>query len=80
MAILADSINSKMSVIKPILKKVSGHDLRLKIVTLPDDKSRKGMKEIKGEVYTEPIVQYAIKIFNGSVLKVKPLEDDGSSE
>jgi DNA polymerase-3 subunit gamma/tau len=80
MAILADSINSKMSVIRPVLKKVSGHNLRLKIVSLPDDKSRKDIKEIKDEVYTEPIVQDAMKIFNGSVLKVKPLEDDGNSE
>jgi DNA polymerase-3 subunit gamma/tau len=80
MAILADSIKSKMSVIKPMLKTVSGHNLRLKIVSLPDDKLRKDIKEIKEEVYTEPIVQDAMKIFNGSVLKVKPLEDDGSSE
>jgi DNA polymerase-3 subunit gamma/tau len=80
MAILADSIKSKMSVIKPMLKTVSGHNLRLKIVSLPDDKLRKDIKEIKEEVYTEPLVQDAMKIFNGSVLKVKPLEDDGSSE
>lgn len=80
LSILADSIQGKSSIIQPLLEKLSGHKLKLKIISLPNDKNVKGIKEIKKEVYTEPIVQDAMKIFNSSVLKVKPLEDDGQSE
>jgi len=80
LSVLADSIKSKSSIIQPILQKLSGYNLTLKIMSLPNDKTVKGIKEIKEEVYTEPIVQDAMKIFNSSVLKVKPLEDDERSE
>jgi DNA polymerase-3 subunit gamma/tau len=80
MSVLADSIKSKDSVIRQILKKLSGHDLQMKIRSLPNDKAKKDIKKIKEEVYTEPIVKDAMRIFNSSVLKVKPLEDEESSE
>ena len=75
LSVLADSIKSKSSIIKPILQKISGHNLKLKIMSLPKDKSRKDIKEIKEEVFTEPIVKDAMRIFNSSVLRVNQLED-----
>ncbi len=76
MSVLADSIKSKSSVIKPLLRTLSSRDLNLKIVTMPKVKGKKDIKKIKEEVYTEKIVQDAVRIFNSSVLQVKPLEDE----
>jgi DNA polymerase-3 subunit gamma/tau len=71
MSVFADSIKSKSSIIKPILKKISGHNLKLKILSLPEERSNK--KEMKEKVFSEPIVRDALRIFNGSLIKVKPL-------
>jgi DNA polymerase-3 subunit gamma/tau len=79
MSVLADSIKSKSSFIKPIIQKISGHNLKLKILSLPKEKSKKDIKKIKEEVFSEQIVKDAMRIFNGSLLKVKPLEDSDSS-
>jgi DNA polymerase-3 subunit gamma/tau len=79
MSVLADFIKSKSSFIKPIIQKISGHNLKLKILSLPKEKSKKDIKKIKEEVFSEQIVKDAMRIFNGSLLKVKPLEDSDSS-
>lgn len=73
MSVLADSIKKGNSIIKPILKQVSGHNLKLKILSLPHKKSQKNIKEIKEEVFSEPLVKDAMKRFNSSLVKVKPL-------
>lgn len=75
MSILEDSIKSKSSVIKPILQSISGQKLQLKIMSLPKDDSQRDKKKIKEEVCAEPLVKDALRIFDGSLLKVNPLEN-----
>lgn len=81
MSVLADSIEKSASVIKPILRELSGRNLRLKILSLPSNSQKKNIKDVREEVFSDPMVKDALKRFQGSLLKVKPLEDeDGSSE
>jgi DNA polymerase III gamma/tau subunit len=75
MSVLADSIKSQASVIQPVLQKISGQNLRLKILSLPGKQPDKDLGKIKEEVFDEPLVKNAIKIFDGSLLRVKSLED-----
>lgn len=75
MSVLADSIKSKSSIIRPILKNISGHNLKLKILSLPKEDTAKDKKKIKEEVFAEPLVKDALRIFEGSLLKVKTIED-----
>lgn len=75
MSILEDSIKNKASVIKPILQSISGQRLQLKILSLPKEDSQRDKKKIKEEVYSEPLVKDALRIFDGSLLKVNPLEN-----
>lgn len=75
MSILEDSIKNKASVIKPILQSLSGQRLQLKILSLPKEDSQRDKKQIKEEVYSEPLVKDALRIFDGSLLKVNPLEN-----
>jgi DNA polymerase-3 subunit gamma/tau len=79
MSVLADSIKSKAAVINPILQKISGQNLKLKILSLPKEEI-KDKKKVKEEVIAEPIVRDALKIFEGSLLRVKPLEDEEHTE
>ncbi len=76
MSVLADSIKSKASVIKPILKSVSGHNLKLKILSLPKEETKIDKNKMKEDIYAEPLVKDALRIFNGSLIKVNPLEDE----
>ena len=75
MSVLADSIEKNMSVIRPMLRKLSGQDLRLKILALPNEKNGKDIKEIKEEIFAEPVVKSAMKTFGAALLNVKPIED-----
>jgi hypothetical protein len=76
MSVLADSIKKNASVIEPILKKLSGHKIKLKTASLPKKETKKDINKIKNEVFAEPIVQDAIRIFNSSLVNVKPLEQE----
>jgi DNA polymerase-3 subunit gamma/tau len=67
MSVFADSIKSKSSLIQPILQKISGRNLRLNILSLPKKASQKDSKKIKEEVFAEPLVKDAMKIFDGSL-------------
>jgi len=80
MSVLADSIKKNTSVIESILTGLSGHKIRLKTASLPPKEARKDIDKIKKEVFAEPIVQDAMRIFNGSMIKVKPLENDKGNE
>lgn len=80
MAVLADSIKSKASVIKPILKSLSGRSLKLKILSLPKDDSIKDKKKMKEEISAEPLVKDALRIFEGSMINVKQIEDEENRE
>ncbi len=75
MSVLADSIKSQASVIQPVLQKISGQNLKLKILSLPETQPKKDIGKIKEEVFDEPLVKNALKIFDGSLLRVKSLED-----
>jgi hypothetical protein len=74
MSVLAASIEKGFPVINPILKQISGHNLKLKILSLPKIKSKKNIKEMKEEVFSEPVVKDAMKLFNSSLIKIKPLD------
>ncbi|UCD35275.1 MAG: DNA polymerase III subunit gamma/tau [Nitrospiraceae bacterium] len=76
MSVLADSIRSRSSVIKPILQEISGRNLKLKILSLPNDESKKDKKRIKEEISAEPLVKDALRIFEGSLINVKSLQHD----
>jgi DNA polymerase-3 subunit gamma/tau len=80
MSVLADSIKSKAAVIKPILKSISGQGLKLKILSLPKTETKTDKKKIKEEVCSEPLVKDALRIFDGSLVKVNPLEDEEEIE
>jgi DNA polymerase-3 subunit gamma/tau len=75
MSVLADSIKKSSSIIKPMLKELSGHNLKLKILSLPKSGTKRDIKIIKKEVFDEPIVKDAMKLFNSAVVKVRALED-----
>ncbi|MDH4028313.1 MAG: hypothetical protein OEU95_05745, partial [Nitrospirota bacterium] len=68
------AINSKSPVIQPLLRKISGHNLKLKIVSLPKEETGKEARDVRGEILSEPLVTEALKRFSGSLLRVKPLE------
>ncbi|MBI5666305.1 MAG: DNA polymerase III subunit gamma/tau [Nitrospirae bacterium] len=80
MSVLADSIKSKASVIKPILKGVTGHSLKLKILSLPKEEAKIDKKKMKEDIYSEPLVKDALRIFDGSLIKVNPIEDEELQE
>lgn len=80
MSVLADSIKKNTPVIESILKKLSGHKIKLKTDALPREETKKDINKIKKEVFAEPIIQDAIRIFNGSLVNVKPLEKDEKAD
>ncbi|RJQ14171.1 MAG: DNA polymerase III subunit gamma/tau [Nitrospiraceae bacterium] len=73
MAVFADLIKKGAPVIERILRKLSGHGIKLKILSLPKKETKKNISEVKEKVFSEPLVQDAIRIFNGSLINVKPL-------
>ena len=75
MSFLADSIEKSSSVIKAKLLEISGRDMRIKISSLPKQKTGPDIQQIKEEVFAEPIVQDAMKIFNSSLIRVKSLKN-----
>jgi DNA polymerase-3 subunit gamma/tau len=79
MSVLADSIKSKISVINPILHSICGRKLKLKITALPKEKPKRDKKKMKEEIYAEPLIKDALKIFDGSLVKMRPLEDTEST-
>ena len=80
MSVLADSIKKSSSILKPLLKELSGHNLKLKILSLPKSDVKRDIKKLKKEVFEEPIIKNAINLFSGSIVKVRALEDSESSE
>ncbi len=74
MFVLASSIEKNMSVIRPMLQQLSGKKLNLKILTLPNEKNGKDIKELKEEVFADPLVKSAMKVFGAALLNVKPLD------
>jgi DNA polymerase-3 subunit gamma/tau len=80
MSVLADSIEKSSSIIKTKLQEISGRNMRIKISSLPKQKTGPDIQQIKEEVFAEPIVQDAMKIFNSSLIRVKSLKADPSED
>ncbi len=80
MSVLADSIEKSSSVIKAKLQEISGRNMRIKISSLPRHKAGPDIQQIKNEVFAEPIVQDAMKIFNSSLIRVKSLKEEDKTD
>jgi len=80
MSVFADSIKKNTSVIEALLKDLSGHKIKLKISLLPQKETKKDINKIKKDVFAEPIVQDAMRIFNSSLVNVKPLEQEDNDD
>jgi DNA polymerase-3 subunit gamma/tau len=81
MSFLASSVEKQSSQIKPILRELSGRNLKLRILSLPGN-AVDGNKtsSIKAEASSDLIVQEALKRFNSSVVRIKALPDEGSMD
>jgi len=80
MFFLADSIEKSSSIIKAKLQEICGRNMIIKISSLPKQKTGTDMQQIKEEVFAEPIVQDAMKIFNSSLIRVKSLKDEDKTD
>ncbi len=80
MSVLSDSIEKSSSIIKAKLQEISGRNMRIKISSLPNQPTGPDMQQIKEEVFAEPIVQDAMKIFNSSLIRVKSLKDEDKTD
>jgi DNA polymerase-3 subunit gamma/tau len=72
MSVLADSVKKNTSIVESTIRDLTGKHLRLKIISLPEEK--KGIGEVKKKVLSNPVVKDAIEIFNGTFLEVKVYE------
>jgi ubiquinone/menaquinone biosynthesis C-methylase UbiE len=79
MAVLADLIKKNSGTIESILERITGNKIKLKILSLKDEQ-QKSIKTIKEEIFSEPIVKDAMKRFQGSLIRVKPLEGEEKSK
>jgi DNA polymerase-3 subunit gamma/tau len=80
MSVLSDSIEKSSSIIKAKLQEISGRNMRIKISSLPKQTTGPDMQQIKEEVFAEPIVQDAMKMFNSSMIRVKSLKDEDKTD
>jgi hypothetical protein len=62
-----------------MLKELSGNNLKLKILSLPKSEPKKDIRKLRKEVFDEPIIKDAMNLFNSSIVKVRALDDEGSS-
>jgi DNA polymerase-3 subunit gamma/tau len=80
MSVLSDSIEKSSNIIKAKLQEISGRNMRIKISSLPKQTTGPDMQQIKEEVFAEPIVQDAMKIFNSSLIRVKSLKEKDKTD
>jgi DNA polymerase-3 subunit gamma/tau len=73
MSVFADSVKKNAALVEQTVSDVTGNKLRLKIVSLPEEK--KGINKIKEEIFSNPTVKNAMELFNGTLLEVKPLRN-----
>ena len=78
MSVLADSVVKNSHLVEMIVKEVTGNQLKLKIMSLPE--AKKNMNEVKEKVFSDPFVKNALELFNGMLLEVKSLENDDNSD
>ena len=77
MSVLADSVEKNSHLVEMIIKEITGIQLKLKILSLPEGK--KNLNEVKEKVFSDPFVKNALELFNGMLLEAKSLENDDSS-
>ncbi|MBI5196626.1 MAG: DNA polymerase III subunit gamma/tau [Nitrospirae bacterium] len=73
MSVLAESVGKNARIIEDALKDITGQRLKLKVVSLPDKNGEKTGEEIKQAILSDPTVRNTLELFNGKLLKIKPL-------
>jgi DNA polymerase-3 subunit gamma/tau len=73
MSVLAGSVVKNARIIEDALKDITGQRLKLKVVSLPDKNGGKTGEEIKQAILSDPTVRNTLELFNGKLLKIKPL-------
>jgi DNA polymerase-3 subunit gamma/tau len=73
MSVLADSIRKNASLIESTLSRLTGKELRLKIIALPGKEEKRKSGSTKKKVISEPLVQNVMRMFNGTILEVRSL-------
>lgn len=72
MSVFADSVNKNSDLIEKVLENITGNKLKLKIVSLPEEK--KEPDNIKEEISSNPVVKNVMELFNGRLLNIKSLK------
>jgi len=75
LSVLADSVSKNADLITKYIKEITGQDITLKITTIKH-KNTVNKDSIKEKVISEPIVQDALRIFNGSLVRIKAIDSD----
>ena len=78
MSVFVDSVKKNASLVETAIKAVTGNKLRLKTVSLPQEK--KDANGIKKEVSLNPVVKNALELFSGKILKVKSLKKTDNTD
>ena len=73
MSVLAGSVVKNARIIEDALKDITGQRLKLKVVSLPDKNGEKTGEGIKQAILSDPTVRNTLELFNGKLLKIKPL-------
>jgi DNA polymerase-3 subunit gamma/tau len=80
MSMLAGLIKDKTPLIEEGLYRITGKRLNLKIIDLPEEKTRGNNKSIRERVIADPVVQGVIRLFNSSIVEVRPLKNSDKQE
>jgi DNA polymerase-3 subunit gamma/tau len=73
MSVLSGSIKKNAPLIEEAIQDITGGNLKLKIVSLPEKKTARN--EIKKDVLSNPVIKNAMDIFNGRIRGIKSLQD-----
>jgi len=76
LSVLAESIKKNEETITACIRDITGKDLGLKVITIKKKENKESQQSLKERVISEPIVQDAIRIFNGSLIRVKSIKKD----
>jgi DNA polymerase-3 subunit gamma/tau len=79
MSVLADSIRNNSQLIEKELSNLTGKRLRLKIMSLASEDTKKNNNDLKKKVLSEPLVQTAMRIFNSAIVEVRSLKDKNNN-
>jgi len=74
LSVLADLIKDKTPLIGEKLHKLTGRRFKINVITTGNDDIKKNSKSVKERVISEPIIQRIIRLFDGSIVEIKPFE------